>query len=418
MMRALDSLPAGMYWMARIMHQTPDPDEGEIFSISNLAKAIAEPRLLRVAEITRWPLLAEGNESVLRAITLAKAHGKGLEGHTSGCSYERLNVMAVAGIESCHESITAEDVVQRLRLGFWTVLRHSSLRPDLPELLRAVTDHKVHTGRLMFTTDGSCPAFLMREGFTDGMLRTAVRADLNPVTAIQMATVNPAVYLGLDREIGSIAPGRRADILLLPDLESFCPRLVVAGGRVVAVDGELCEPLPEPDWFSLGLRTRIPPLKLISNPSTYGLPASEPVAFPVIEVVSAAITRLKEMPVQVREGFLDCGEDLLYCTIIDRYGRWITSGFVQGLGRFEALATTFNAPYGLMVLGRDRKAMAGAAVAVSAMGGGIVPVEGGRSGVVQNAPEVRRADGRALFYGGGGAGGGTGRESPPVWLPL
>lgn len=376
--RALDSLPVGMYWLARIMQQTPVPDEEEVFSISNLARVFAEPGLLRVGEITRWPLLAEGNESALQKISLAKEYGKGIEGHTSGCSYDRLNVIAVAGIDSCHEAITAEEVVQRLRLGFWTILRHSSLRPDLPELLRAVTEHKVHTGRLMFTTDGSCPAFLLREGFTEGMLRTAVRAGLSPVTAIQMATVNPAVYLGLDQETGSIAPGRRADILLLPDLENFRPRLVIAGGKVAAADGELCVPMPEPDWFSLGLRTRLPPLELISDYSTYGLPASEPAVFPVIEAVSAAITRLNEMPVQVRDGFLDCGEDLLYCTLIDRYGRWISNGFIKGLGRFDALATTFNAPCGLMVLGSDRRAMAGAAAAVSEIGGGVVLVEEGR----------------------------------------
>jgi len=373
----LDDLPASLFWVARIMHQTSDPREQEYFSLANLDRVFGHPRVIKVGEITRWPLLVEGNDFLMTKMNLARSHNLGFEGHTAGCSYDRLNALVAAGVESCHEAITAEEVIQRLRLGLWTILRQSSLRPDLPELLKAVGEWNVQTGRLLFTTDGSTPAFLKNEGFIDGMLRVAVSEGLNPVAALQMATINPATYLGLDREIGSIAPGRQADILLLPDLKNFKPHLVIAKGRVAAVDGRIYSPLPEPDWKSLGLCTQLPSLDIVTDPSLYGVPAVGTTVFPVIELISAAITKLREMRVSSRDGFMSCEGDLLYCSLIDRHGQWVTNGFVAGLGKMEALATNFTTSYDLLVLGQDRAAMARAAADVVEMGGGTVIMENG-----------------------------------------
>lgn len=376
MIKDLEKLPARLYWVARIMHQSPDPDEAELFSISNLDKVFNDPRVIKVGEITRWPLLVGGKESVIRRISLAEERGLGFEGHAAGCSYERLNAVAAAGMESCHEAITAEDVVHRLRLGLWTILRHSSLRPDLPELLRAVTEYKVQTGRLLFTTDGSVPGFLTREGWIEGMVRKAVEAGLEPVTAIQIATINAATYLGLDRQIGAIAPGMYADILLLPDLQNFKPHMVIAGGNVMSVDGKINVPISEPDWISLGLKTKLPPRELVSDPNLFSIPAANSTVFPVIEVISAAITRLKETPLESRDGFLEPKEDMLYCALVDRRGKWLVNGFIDGIGHMEALATTFSSSGDLLVLGRSRSAMAAAATEVVDMGGGFALVDG------------------------------------------
>jgi len=376
MIKALEKLPARLYWGARIMHQSPDPDEDELFSLTNLDKVFNDPRVIKIGEITRWPLVVDGNESVIQRISLAAERGLGFEGHAAGCSYEKLNAVAAAGVESCHEAITAEDVVSRLRLGLWAILRHSSLRPDLPELLRAVTEYKVQTQRMLFTTDGSAPGFLTREGWIDGMVRTAVKVGLEPITAIQIATINAATYLGLDKEIGAIAPGMHADILLLPDLQNFKPRMVIVGGKVLAADGELCAPIPEPDWVSLGFKTKLSPRELVSDPNLFGVPAASATVFPVIEVISAAITRLKETTLDSRDGFLERKEDLLYCALVDRRGKWVTNGFIEGFGHMEALAATFSTSFDLLVMGRSRSAMAAAAAEVADMGGGIVLFDG------------------------------------------
>ena len=111
---------------------------------------------------------------------MAKEHGKISDGHTAGCSYDKLNAVVASGIDACHEAITAEEVLDRLRLGMWTTLRNSSLRPDLPEIIKVITEEKVDTRRLLLTTDGPHPAFIEEEGCVDGLLRKAVSLGLAP----------------------------------------------------------------------------------------------------------------------------------------------------------------------------------------------------------------------------------------------
>ncbi|MDD3655094.1 MAG: adenine deaminase C-terminal domain-containing protein [Desulfotomaculaceae bacterium] len=377
MVDILDNLPVKIYWTARAIHQSPDSNEEEIFSIANLQELYADQRIIKISEINRWPLIVQGDYYLLEKICLARALQKGFEGHTAGCSYNHLNVIAAAGANSCHESISADDVAYRLRLGFWTMLRHSSLRPDLPELLRAITEMHLPTNRMLFTTDGSCPSFIAREGHLDGMLRMAVKAGVNPVTALQMATINPAVYLGMENNLGSISPGRQADLLLLPDLEKFAPHMVLSKGKLAAVDGELCVPFKAPDWGEMGF-TKLPSASLFSNPSLFGVPADSEKVFPVIHAVSAAITKRQDYLLKPCKGLLKREDDLLYCTLMDRCGKWVTNGFVSGLGQLEAIASTYNSSYNLLVLGMDRSAMALAASEVAKMNGGIVLVENGQ----------------------------------------
>jgi len=375
---SLDNLPVRIYWMARAIHQSPDTNEDNIFSIANLHELFSDPRIIKIGEINRWPLIVEGDYSLLEKIYLASAYQKGFEGHTAGCSYDHLNIIAAAGAESCHESITDENVAQRLRLGFWTILRHSSLRPDLPELLRAITEMRLPTNRMLFTTDGSRPSFIAREGLIDGMLRIAVAAGINPVTALQMATINPAIYLGMEKNLGSITPGRQADILLLPDLEKFAPYMVLSKGKIVAVDGKLSVALTAPDWEEMGFRTELPRLDLLINPTLYGVPSCHEKIFPVVHAVSAAITKRQDRLLKPCDGLLEREDDLLYCTLIDRHGKWLTNGFVSGLGQLEAIASTYNSSYNLLVLGMDRSSMALAASEVAEMNGGIVLIENGQ----------------------------------------
>ena len=137
--------------------------------------------------------------------------------------------MAAAGIDADHEAITRKEVLNRLRLGIWTMLRYSFLRPDLPELLRSVTEDGISTHRLIMTTDGPAPQFVEEHGLVDGMLRVAVDNGVSPMQALQMVTINPATLFRIDGQVG----GRhrpRADLLLLPDLASFRPQTVITRG--------------------------------------------------------------------------------------------------------------------------------------------------------------------------------------------
>jgi len=129
-------------------------------------------------------------------------------------------ILAAAGWSSDHEAITAAEVTNHLRAGMYTMLRHSSLRPDVLVLAEAVTPERARSGRLMLTADGPEAATIAREGYLDHVIRRAIAAGIEPVLAYQMATLAPATYVGLDEDLGGIAPGRRANVVVLDDLST------------------------------------------------------------------------------------------------------------------------------------------------------------------------------------------------------
>jgi len=182
----------------------------------------------------------------------------------------------------------------------------------------------------------------------------------------------------MEKDLGSIAPGRQADILLLPDLEKFIPHMVLGKGKIVAIDGKLSATPTAPDWGKMGFQTRLPRLELLTDLSLYGIPAEGERNFPVVNFISAVITKRQDRLLKPCDGLLEREGDLLYCTLIDRFGKWVTNGFVSGLGQMEAVASTYNTSLDLLVLGRDRSSMALAASEASKMEGGIVLVKNGQ----------------------------------------
>ena len=130
----LEELPGNLLWLVRIVSQADFPGEREWFATERVKELLQLDQVVGTAEVTRWPLLYQGDPFALEPVRVAKEHGKISDGHTAGCSYDKLNAIVASGIDACHEAITAEEVLDRLRLGMWTTLRNSSLRPDLPEL--------------------------------------------------------------------------------------------------------------------------------------------------------------------------------------------------------------------------------------------------------------------------------------------
>jgi adenine deaminase len=155
---------------------------------------------------------------LLDRIALGLAAGRRVEGHAPGASADRVQVLTASGFSSDHEAITAEQALARLRSGLYVMLRHGSLRPDLPALASVATAARAHSGRIMLTPDGPSPTFIQANGYLDYLLAVAMRHGVDPIAAYQMTTINPATYYALDEEHGGIAPGRRADLLLLRSL--------------------------------------------------------------------------------------------------------------------------------------------------------------------------------------------------------
>ncbi len=342
--------PAHVYWVARISPQSAYPDEATRFAVDTIAPMLGWPEVLASGEITNWSSVTKGDPRVLAGIAAAKAAGKRVEGHNAGASYDRLNELSLAGISADHEGITGADALHRLRLGMWTMLRQSSLRPDLSRMLDELGPIVNTARRLMFTTDGATPSFYAERGVIGGALRIA--KDLDPMRALQMATIDPATFLGLDEVLGGIAPGRHATVNVLPEIGEWQPETVMVRGEVVARDGTLVAGLPDIE-YGAGYALATP------DPSLFApLTGTQPVA----RYESAVINRRQDREVTPGD---------TQAMLVARDGSWVTKGIVENfLPGAAGFATTATTSLHLLVLGTDQAAMARAAAKVAAMGGG------------------------------------------------
>jgi adenine deaminase len=210
------------------------------------------------------------------------------------------------------------------------------------------------------------------------MLRVAVDNGVSPMQALQMVTINPATLFRIDGQVGGIGIGRRADLLLLPDLASFCPQTVITRGRVVAESGRLRAPLPYIEWDSYGGRPRFDPDLDLGDPALYPQKVSAVDAeVPVIHLRSAVITERKDARVRTEKGLIVPDEGTLHAALIDREGAWISRALVSGFAaNLDGLASTYNTTTHLLVLGRRPESIARAARRVRELDGGLVVVEG------------------------------------------
>ncbi|NPV92889.1 MAG: adenine deaminase [Firmicutes bacterium] len=387
MIEDLSSHPVKMLWSARLDPQTYTEEAATRFSPENLSRMIRHPWFVQVGELTDWPSLLGGNESMQEWMVEAAEWGKRAEGHAPGASENTLNPLAAAGVTACHESIKLEDVLRRLRLGMYATLRCSSLRPDLPEILAALMewDGPVAWERVMMTTDSPTPTTFAR-GFTDLLLGIALERGMPPVTAYQLVTRNPAVYYGLDDEIGGLAPGRVADILVLDAIDRPVPRQVYADGRLVVDRTEGGVKLSGPpltlDWEELGLR----PLTSRSGrrDSDWLVPEHDGYAsFPVMSLVDPVITR--QVDIELGSGDVEKkgtkvvvrpGSGLCFINLVDRDYRTISQGLLQGFAhRLDGMAASYTGSFDLLVIGQDSAAMHRALKRMEELGGGIVIVQ-------------------------------------------
>src|SRR5712691_669049 len=167
----LSRSPLKFYWMIRPHGQSRTTDEARRFPLRDFVRALEHPWAVAAGEVTRWPDAHAGSRDLLQRLALAEARGMRVEGHTAGASAEKIAAIAAAGFTSDHEPITAQEVLDRARLGIAVMLRESSLRPDLVGLLNALKTAPALTARAMLTADGSMPAFIRTHGFVDHLIR-------------------------------------------------------------------------------------------------------------------------------------------------------------------------------------------------------------------------------------------------------
>jgi adenine deaminase len=352
------------------------------FSNEQIAELLSDPRVLGMGEIVSWLRLTQCDEEILERLACAQRNGQIIHGHTAGARDRRLCAIAAAGVSSCHEPIRFEDALERLRLGYWTMLREGSLRQDLAETLPRLIEAGVNFQRLILVTDSVSPDDVDERGYMDHVVRRAIALGFTPVQAIQTVTLNPATYSGLERDIGGIAPGRFADIVLIEDLERCRVREVRIGGKVVARDGQSeghREAAPLPGDLLRSLRAGI-----MITAETFTI--SSPVGAPkvrVMELLNQTITaeRIVEFNAPAGSVTANAGDDILKVAMFDRHrdSAPVAFGFLKGFGaRAGAVGLTTNLDENaLMIVGSDDADMAHCANILLASGGGMAVVEQG-----------------------------------------
>jgi len=387
----LSAMPVLILWFLRLHAASHLPEE-TAFALDRLRDLFHIDEIRAAGEVTRWPAVYRGDDDLLQKVALALASGRRVEGHAPGASYEKLAALAAVGWSSDHEAITPDEVTNRLRAGVYTMLRHSSLRPDLPLLTPAITEDRARSARVMLTADGPEAVTIAEHGYMDHVIRQAIISGIPPIPAYQMATLNPATYYGLDEEIGGIGPGRRADIAVLEDLRNPTPEIVLARGEIAAREGNSLAKFPKLDWARF-FPPRFRPL-WEPDPSLFDMRAGagaqadggtgtravngSVVHFPVIHLENSVITRRVDIPMPVRDGVLGPPPEVVRLALVDPEGRWIVRGALANFAtHLGGLASSFNVVAHLMVLGQDPRDMATAARRLIGIGGGIVIVEGG-----------------------------------------
>lgn len=381
----LSALPVKFFTGVRGETQAyPMLDETALYGPDDLARILEHPRVLGISEVTSWKLALDADPLLLEKFHLAHSRGKRVEGHTAGANYDELNALYSAGVTDCHEPINAQQLLDRLRLGYWVMLRHGSIRQDMAVLAKTVLESRACTGRLMLTPDAMYAMDLVQSGYMDFTLRAAIRNGFDPVTAIQMATINPATYLGLDGAIGGISPRRYADILFLRDLEEPAPERVIASGQLVAEKGELLVEFPPVRLaeYALNLCTETSRSFGEIRPEFFCIPAEvDEVDFPVIELINVVINKRADHRLPVVDGFIRCdpSRDILKVALLDGKGGRVTNAFISGFGSaVGAYATSYNILREVLVVGSDEADMALAANRVLELGGAAVMVDRGK----------------------------------------
>ncbi|HHT46665.1 MAG TPA: adenine deaminase [Firmicutes bacterium] len=324
-----------------------------------------------LAEMMNFPGVLQADEVVLSKIAVALESGRLVDGHAPLLAGADLNAYIAAGISSDHECTSAEEALEKIRLGMKIIIREGSAARDLYSLLPAVNESNFT--EFMFGCDDRHPAHLLREGEIDDILRKAVKGGLEPVTAVRMATINTARHYRL-RGRGAIAPGYRADLVIVDNLQDFTVLEVYKDGEMVAKDGKLVREYPQYHADNLEGSVRLPDLR-----GKFSLKPPSPEAVANIITVEAGkiVTGWEKAPISSvgREN------DILKVAVIERHSGkgGISVGLVKGFGlqRGALASTVAHDSHNLIVVGADDDDMEAAAAALSETGGGLVVIEGG-----------------------------------------
>jgi adenine deaminase len=363
-----------------------------IVSISRDTHGISEEMLQKLLERddivglgeSYWQAVLQEPDQLQPLFKHTLLAGKTLEGHSAGASEKKLTAYIANGISSCHEPINADQVLQRLRLGLHIMIREGAVRKDLEEISK-ITKQEIDFRRLSLVSDTIAPEDLLENGYMENIVQKAIDCGFEPITAIQMATLNVAEHFSLDSLIGGIAPGRYADLAIIPDITTVDAQLVISNGLIVAEDGKLLVP-PRKHTFSQESLTTIKlPRELEPSDFIIKVPVNlKEVQVRVIHMVTDLVTSEVTATYPVTDGTLrpDLEKDIIKIAAIDRthnMGKRFT-GLIQGFGLKSGAIASSAAWDGsdIIVAGADDTSMAAAVNRIHQMQGGAVVSENGK----------------------------------------
>ncbi|MGV3467418.1 MAG: adenine deaminase C-terminal domain-containing protein [Heyndrickxia sp.] len=371
LLKQLRHSPVSMYWWSRFDSQTELREEETVFSHSEVKSWLEHDAVLQGGELTGWPKLLDGDDLILHWIQEAKRMRKRIEGHFPGASEKTLAKMMLFGADCDHEAMTGAEVYDRLLQGFTVSLRHSSIRPDLPVLLKEMKELGIDQYQSMFfNTDGSTPAFY-EEGILDMTIRMALEHGVPAIDAYHMASYNVARYYNIEHLHGMIATGRVASINFLESEMNPTPIHVLSKGVWLKKDGEAIPQSQYIDWKEAGF----PPLELNWNLDNDDLQFSMPFG---IEMVNDVITKPYSVTYDVSADVLPTDHNESFLVLLDRNGEWRINTIIKGFAnKVMGFASSFSNTGDIILIGKNKEDMAIAFNRMKEIGGGIVLVENG-----------------------------------------
>ncbi|MUK88435.1 amidohydrolase family protein [Ornithinibacillus sp. L9] len=362
--------PVSMFWWSRYDPQTALKND-EFFNTNDMMEWLSHPSIVQGGELTSWPSLLHGDDRLLYWIQETKYRGKPVEGHLPGASESTLIKMKLLGVSADHESISGEDVISRLQLGYQVGLRYSSIRPDLPNLLEEIIAAGVNSfDNLTMTTDGATPGFY-ENGVMSLCVDIAIQKGIPLIEAYRMASYNVARHFHLDEQLGSIAPGRIANINILQMADNPHPESVLAKGKWMLKDGEEQEISSIIDWEKF----QIKPLNFSWDMTMSDLQFSIPIG---LDMVNDVIMRPYAIETDITLDVLPENREDAFLLLLDQNGEWRVNTTLRGFSnQLGALVSTFSQTGDIVFIGKNKHDMLLAWKRMKELGGGIVLVHQG-----------------------------------------
>jgi adenine deaminase len=367
---------------------------GHEITPEDVAEAMSWPGIVGLGEMMNFPGVANGDPKMLAEMAATAKAGKTIGGHYASPDLgPSFHAYAAGGPADDHEGTCEADAIARVRQGMRSMMRLGSAWYDVETQITAVTEKGLDPRNFILCTDDCMAGTLVNDGHMNRVLRHAIACGCDPLVALQMCTINTATHFGLEREIGSIAPGRRADLILTSDLTTLPIERVIALGKTVAQDGKLTATCPHLDWPDAA-RNTVNMARDLTAPD-FDIPAPEgarEVTANVIGVLeNQAPTKALKRTLPTRDGRVEATGDTCQIALVERHRATggVTNALVSGFGytgKMAMASTVAHDSHHMIVVGTCPENMALAANRLRAVGGGVTLFSGGTERAMVELP--------------------------------